>query len=101
MLAYSGKYRIDGHKIVITVDVAWDEAWNGTEQVRHFRLDGDELHIEAAPQSYANLGGKMMRGVLTWARAAPAQAAAPAQGSAPPRERKRLGVIQGAANVLD
>jgi hypothetical protein len=70
MLAYSGKYRIDGHKIVITVDVAWDEAWNGTEQVRHFRLDGDELHIEAAPQSYANLGGKVMRGILTWAREA-------------------------------
>lgn len=70
MLAYSGRYRADGDKIVITVDVAWDEAWDGTEQVRHFRLDGDELHIEAAPQSYANLGGKVMRGILTWAREA-------------------------------
>jgi hypothetical protein len=41
---------------------------NRTEQVRHFD-DGDELHIEAAPQSYANLG-QVMRGILTWAREA-------------------------------
>src|SRR5215475_8933020 len=68
MLAYSGTYRTEGQKIIITVDVAWDEGWNGTEQVRTFKLDGDELHIEAAPQPYANLGGKVMRGSLTWAR---------------------------------
>src|SRR5262245_18365306 len=68
MLAYSGRYRTEGQRIIITVDIAWDEGWNGTEQVRTFRLDGDQLHIEAAPQPYANLGGKMMRGSLTWAR---------------------------------
>lgn len=67
-LAYSGTYRTEGHKIVITVDVAWDEAWNGTEQVRFYKLEGDKLHIEAAPQPYGNLGGKVMRGILTWAR---------------------------------
>jgi len=68
MLAYSGRYRTEGEKIIITVDVAWDEGWNGTEQVRTFRLDGDQLHIEAAPQPYANLGGKVMRAILTWVR---------------------------------
>jgi hypothetical protein len=68
MLAYSGKYRTDGNKIVIKVDVAWDESWNGTEQVRYYRIEGDELHIEAAPQPYANFGGKVMRGILIWAR---------------------------------
>jgi len=68
MLAYSGRYRTDGHKIVITVDVAWDEGWSGTEQVRFYRLEGDKLHIEAAPQPYANFGGSVMRGILTWER---------------------------------
>jgi hypothetical protein len=68
MLAYSGRYRTEGHKIVISVDIAWDEAWNGTEQVRFYRLEGDKLHIEAAPQPYVNLGGKVMRGILTWGR---------------------------------
>ena len=54
MLAYSGKYRTEGNRIIINVDIAWDESWNGTEQVRYYRIQGDQLHIEAAPQPYAN-----------------------------------------------
>ena len=68
MLAYSGKYRAEGNKIVINVDISGDEAWNGTEQIRYYRLEGDQLHIEAAPQPYANFDGKVMRGVLIWER---------------------------------
>lgn len=66
LLAYSGKYRTDGGKIVISVDIAADESWNGTEQVRFYKLEGDTLHIEAAPQPYANFGGRVMRGILVW-----------------------------------
>jgi hypothetical protein len=69
MLAYSGKYHVEGKKIIVTVDIAWDESWTGTEQVRFFSIDGDRLHIEAAPQRYANLGDKVMRAVLIWQRA--------------------------------
>ena len=58
MLAYSGKYKTEGNKIVITVDISGDEAWNGTEQVRYYRLEGDQLHIEAAPQPYANFAAR-------------------------------------------
>jgi hypothetical protein len=68
MLAYSGKYRTEGNKIIIKVDIAWDESWNGTEQVRSFSIEGDRLHVEAAPQAYANFGGKVMRGILIWVR---------------------------------
>jgi len=68
MLAYSGLYRVDANKIVIAVDISWDEAWVGTEQVRFFKLEDDRLHIEALPQPYANFGGKVMRGILTWVR---------------------------------
>jgi hypothetical protein len=66
LLAYSGTYRSDGDRIVIKVDIAADESWNGTEQIRFYKLDGDELHIEAAPQPYANFGGRVMRGLLVW-----------------------------------
>jgi hypothetical protein len=66
MLAYSGKFRTEESKIIINVDIAWDESWVGTEQVRSFRIDGDRLHIEAAPQPYANSGGRVLRGVLVW-----------------------------------
>jgi hypothetical protein len=68
MLAYSGTYRINGDKIIVDVDISWDEAWIGTEQIRLFKLEGDRLHIEALPQPYANFGGKVMRGLLTWER---------------------------------
>ena len=68
MLAYSGKYRVDADKIIIKVDISADEAWTGAEQVRLFKLEGDKLHIEASPQAYPNFGGKVMRGILTWAR---------------------------------
>ena len=69
LLAYSGKYRTKGNKVVIKVDIAADEIpWNGTEQVRYFTIDGDELHIEAAPQPYPSFGGKVMRGILVWKR---------------------------------
>jgi hypothetical protein len=66
LLAYSGRYRIEGNTITINVDVAWDESWTGTEQVRFFRLEAGRLFIEAAP---ANLGGKVLIGRLTWVRA--------------------------------
>jgi Lipocalin-like domain len=44
MLAYSGKYRVEGDDFITAVDVSWNEEWNGTEQRRHFRLEGDRHH---------------------------------------------------------
>jgi hypothetical protein len=49
MFAVIGRYRIDGSDLVITVDVSWNEAWNGTELKRRVRLEGDKLFIETAP----------------------------------------------------
>jgi hypothetical protein len=49
MLAYSGKYRLEGDDFITTVDISWNENWNGTEQRRHYRIEGDTLFIETAP----------------------------------------------------
>lgn len=49
MLAYSGKYRVEGNDLITLVDVPGNEEWNGTEQKRHFRIEGDKLFIESAP----------------------------------------------------
>lgn len=49
MLAYTGTYRIEGGDFVTTVDVSWNEAWNGTEQRRHFRIEDDRLFIDTVP----------------------------------------------------
>jgi hypothetical protein len=50
MFAYTGKYRIEGNDFVTIVDVSWNEEWNGTEQRRHYNLDGNTLTIETVPQ---------------------------------------------------
>ena len=36
MVAYSGRYRVEGDQFITTVDVSWNEAWNGTEQRRTY-----------------------------------------------------------------
>lgn len=50
MNAYTGKYRIEGGDFVTAVDVAWYPVWTGTEQRRHYKLEGDKLTIVSAPQ---------------------------------------------------
>jgi hypothetical protein len=35
--------------MIYTVDVSWNETWNGSEQKRHFRMEGDKLILETAP----------------------------------------------------
>ena len=58
MLAYSGKYRVEGNDLITVVDVSWNEEWNGTEQRRHFRIKGDKLFIESAPAPSIVFAGK-------------------------------------------
>ena len=43
MPAYTGLCRIDGDKIIIKVDVAWDESRNGTEQIASTMLKPTSL----------------------------------------------------------
>jgi hypothetical protein len=68
MIAYSGKYRIEGKDFVTTVDISWNETWNGTEQRRHWRIEDGKLFIESAPQPSTNFPGKTVVGRLVWER---------------------------------
>ena len=45
MVAYSGRYRLEGSDWITSVDVAWDPAWVGTEQRRGFEVVGDRLRV--------------------------------------------------------
>lgn len=49
MVAYTGRYRVEGEEFITTVDASWNESWNGTEQRRRFRIDGRRLFVESAP----------------------------------------------------
>jgi Lipocalin-like domain len=68
MLAYSGKYRIEGDDFITTVDISWNEIWNGTEQRRHYRIEGDRLFIETAPAPSILYPGKTDFRRLVWER---------------------------------
>jgi hypothetical protein len=68
MLAYSGKYRVEGNDLITVVDVSWNEDWNGTEQRRHFRIAGDKLFIESAPAPSILFPGKTDFRRIVWER---------------------------------
>ncbi len=68
MLAYTGKYRIEGQDFVTRVDASWNEEWNGTEQRRHFRVEGNHLFIESAPAPSIMFPGKTDFRRIVWER---------------------------------
>jgi hypothetical protein len=70
MVAYSGMYRLEGDKFITKVDVSWNPAWVGTEQVRFFRFEGDRLQVTTAWLQAVNRTERgMARGFLAWERA--------------------------------
>ena len=70
MIAYSGRYRVEGSTITTKVEVAWNESWVGGEQVRHIRFEGDRLFIESPPMPHPNMFGKTVRVIVVWQREA-------------------------------
>ena len=68
MIAYSGRYRVEGSIITTKVEVAWNESWVGGEQVRHIRFEGDKLFIESPPMPHPNMYGKTVRVIVVWQR---------------------------------
>jgi hypothetical protein len=70
MFAYSGMYRLEGDKWITKVDVSWNPAWNGTDQVRFYKLDGNRLEVTGAWNPNPNLpGSPITRGVVLFERA--------------------------------
>ena len=70
MIAYSGRYRVEGSTITTKVEVAWNESWVGGEQVRHIRFEADKLFIESPPMPHPNMFGKTVRVIVVWQREA-------------------------------
>ena len=45
LFAYAGTYTIDGGQVVHHVDISWNEAWTGSDQVRRFEVRGNTLTL--------------------------------------------------------
>jgi hypothetical protein len=46
MVAYSGTYILDGDKLTNKIEVSWNQAWNGTSQVRFVQIKDDRLTVK-------------------------------------------------------
>ena len=69
MISYSGRYTVADGRVTTKVEVAWNEGWVGGEQVRFIRFEGrDLLFIESPPMPHPNVGNKVVRVIVTWAR---------------------------------
>ena len=69
LVAYSGKYRIEGGQWVASIDTAWNPAWDGTEQVRSFQIVGNRLTVTSPWQAAPNFpGSPLSRGTVIFER---------------------------------
>jgi hypothetical protein len=65
MVAYAGRFTLGLGKVTHRIDVSWNQAWTGTDQVRYFKLHGKTLTITTAPyKSYHD--GLDGRSILVW-----------------------------------
>lgn len=72
LTAYTGRYRVEGDKLVTTVDVSADPIAVGTDLVRCFVVQGDDLEIKTAPfrsnKPNLNFGDRQLQSHLRWRR---------------------------------
>jgi molybdate transport system substrate-binding protein len=67
MTAYGGTYKFNGTTVKHDIDIAWNEVWAGTEQVRTVTRDGDRLTLTTPPFPF-HTDGKMSVNMLIWER---------------------------------
>jgi lipocalin-like protein len=49
LFAYSGTYSVDAEQVTHHIDTSWNEAWNGTHQVRYCTIEGNRLTYRSPP----------------------------------------------------
>ncbi|BCI68851.1 lipocalin-like domain-containing protein [Acetobacter aceti] len=70
LVAYIGRYRIEGNQWVTTVETAWAPQWVGTEQRRTVTVDGEFASVITPWRKMPNWGGgKMSRSIIRFRRA--------------------------------
>jgi hypothetical protein len=49
MFAYSGTYSLQPDRVIHHLDMSWNKAWEGTDQIRFLNFDGDFLTFTTSP----------------------------------------------------
>ena len=69
LVAYTGKYRVEGDAWITKVEVAWNPEWVGTEQKRTFKIEDDRLQVLTPWRVMPNWPEKgMSRSIITFQR---------------------------------
>jgi len=58
MIAYSGKWSVDGEKFVTEVDIASDPSLVGTSQIRYYTYDGEIMSLRTPPMALPAFNGR-------------------------------------------
>jgi|WetSurMetagenome_2_1015567.scaffolds.fasta_scaffold00193_12 hypothetical protein len=70
MVSYTGKHRVEGDKWITKVELAWNPAWIGSEQIRSFKIEGDRLYVMTPWNVHPNWPERgMTRRIITFERA--------------------------------
>jgi len=65
LVSYAGTFTIHGNTVIHHVDISWNESWTGTDQVRHFTMEGDRLSISTDPAANG-VDGEMIVWEVEW-----------------------------------
>jgi Lipocalin-like domain len=68
IISYSGNYSVEGQDLAATIDSAWEDGWPRTDELHHYRLDGDKRLVETTHLRYPNAFGSKMISILIWER---------------------------------
>jgi hypothetical protein len=64
--AYTGSYRLDGSKMIVSVDASWNEIWNGTQVTRNWQLNGNRFSFTTDRAPYSRDPSKMAVTRVVW-----------------------------------
>jgi hypothetical protein len=67
MVAYAGTFTVEKDEVVHHIDVSWNQTWNGTDQRRFWKLEGDVLTLTTAA-GRDPIDGKEGRFIAIWNR---------------------------------
>jgi hypothetical protein len=68
MVAFVGRYELQGNKLIYRPEISWNEAWNGSVQERVFKVSRERLEVNSVP-ALSTLTGAMTVISLVWERA--------------------------------
>jgi hypothetical protein len=70
MVAFAGRYELEGDSLAYYPEVSWNETWNGTKQMRLVEMSDDQLHVKSVP-AVSTLTGATTVMTMAWERVEP------------------------------